>query len=80
MSPAGNPGMSLIKLFLAGNTSALGGVFTDQGRKIPANTEIPKLFPSRKILISGIPDSRLVTGSLIKIFNGVQENVEFLNF
>jgi len=40
MSPAGKTGMSMIKLFLAGNTSALGGVFSDQERKISGNPDI----------------------------------------
>jgi len=33
-SPSGNPGMSLTKLFLAGNASALGAFFSDQEQKI----------------------------------------------
>jgi hypothetical protein len=40
--------MSLIKLFLTGNTSALEGFFLDQERKIPGNPEIPEIFPARK--------------------------------
>jgi hypothetical protein len=44
--------MSLIKLFPAGNASVLEIFFLDQERKIPGNTEIPKVIPDRKILIS----------------------------
>jgi hypothetical protein len=39
-SPAGKPGKSLIKLFLAGNSSALGDIFPDQERENPGNPEI----------------------------------------
>ncbi len=58
MSPARNPGMSLIKLFLAGNT----GLYPDQERKIPGNSEITDVFPAKKSLISDIPNSWLGTG------------------
>jgi hypothetical protein len=40
--PAENPGMSVIKLFLAGNTSAQWFFFPDQGQKMPGNPEIPR--------------------------------------
>jgi hypothetical protein len=46
--------MSLIKLFLAGNTSALSGFFPDHERKIPGNRDIPEVFLARKSFISGI--------------------------
>ncbi len=49
-------------LFLAGNTSALGRIFSDQERKIPGYPEISEVCPARKSLISGIPHSRMVTG------------------
>jgi hypothetical protein len=42
--------------FLAGNTSALGGFFPDQERKIPGNPEIPEVFPGQEVSnISDIP-------------------------
>jgi hypothetical protein len=49
-SPAGKPGMSLIKLFLAGDNFALGVFFPNQKRKIPGNHEMV-----RKSLIMHIP-------------------------
>ncbi len=52
LSPSGNHVMWLIKLFPAGNASVLEIFFLDQERKIPGNTEIPKVIPDRKILIS----------------------------
>jgi hypothetical protein len=66
--------MPLIKIFLAWNTSAIGGFFTDQEM-----LKFQKRFRQGRFY-QWHPDSRLVTGSFIKIFNGVQENVEFLNF
>jgi hypothetical protein len=44
--------MSMIKLFLTRNTSALEGLFLDQDRNIPGNPKIPEVFPARKSLIS----------------------------
>jgi hypothetical protein len=46
--------MPLTKLFLAGNTSALGEFFPDQKQKIPGNPKIPAVFPARKSLIRDI--------------------------
>ncbi len=60
--------MLLIKLFLNWNTSALGGTFPGQKRKIPGNPEIPDVFPARKSLIGDISDSQLRKGLLINIF------------
>jgi hypothetical protein len=60
--------MSLIKLFLAGNTSALVGFFPDQERKIPGNPEIPEIFPHRNVLSVASQDSQLVTGITPKHF------------
>jgi hypothetical protein len=73
LSSTRNHGMSLIKLFLSRNTSALrkcnlagqdyhcliGVVFRDQEWKIPGNPEIPEVLPSRKSLISDIQGLRL---------------------
>ncbi len=60
-----NPGMSLIKLFLARTTSALSGFSPDQERKIPGNPKIPEaVFSARKKFISvTTQDPQLVTGS-----------------
>jgi hypothetical protein len=43
-SPAGNTGMSLIKLFLAGKTYVSGFFSQNQERKIPDYSEIPEVF------------------------------------
>jgi hypothetical protein len=42
-------------LFLAGNTSALARFFPDQERKIPGNPQILEVFPARKSSISDAP-------------------------
>ncbi len=64
--------VTIIKLFLDGNTSAWGG-FPDQEKKVPVNPEIPEVFLARKSLISdilGFPAGD--GGSIINIFNSVE--------
>ncbi len=49
-----NPGILLIKLFLARNTSASGLFPPHYERKIPGNPDIQEVFPARQSWISNI--------------------------
>ncbi len=83
----------MIKLFLAGNTSAVGKfhlpyreytstlerIFRNQKRKIPKSPEISEVFPARKSIISDIPECRLRMGIIQKIFNSVGAMLPFVS-
>ncbi len=56
--------MSLVKLFLARNTSAVGDFFPELGANGSRKFWIPEVFPARKIFINDIPGFPSANGDL----------------